>query len=282
MAGGASFSLQRRLQLASVYLLILTFFACAPKSIAADTFFIRHPDDPGKRVEAFLQKPAGAGPWPTIVFLHGHQEWPSYGGKDFVDWGELDRFAKKGYLAVAVSQPGYGKSSGPADFCGPFTQHAVSAVIAKLKTDGLVAPNKIVIEGISRGALTGGMIATYDPSVAGVVLISGLYDLPQFSANPNYAQISKAFVAETGGSTEAMRERSVLFFAQDIKAAALILNGARDDRTDPAQGQRLANEINAHGGKARTIIYPNFGHHIPNEVRQKEVDAFVDNVLAGR
>jgi dipeptidyl aminopeptidase/acylaminoacyl peptidase len=281
MAGGASFSLQRRLQPTSVVFLVLTFCVCAPRTLAADTLFIHHPDDSGKRVEAFIQKPSGSGPWPTIVFLHGHQEWPSYGGKDFVTWGELDRFAKKGYLAVAVSQPGYGKSSGPADFCGPFTQHAVSAVLAKLKADGLVAPNKILIEGISRGALTGGLIATYDPSIAGVALISGLYDLPQFSANPNYAQISKAFVAETGGSTEAMRARYLLYFAQDIKAAVLILNGARDDRTDPAQAQRLATEINSHGGKARAIIYPTFGHHIPNEAREKVIDAFIDSVFTG-
>jgi dipeptidyl aminopeptidase/acylaminoacyl peptidase len=262
--------------------LTLTLCACASKTLATETIFIHHPDDSGKRVEAFIQKPAGTGPWPTIVFLHGHQEWPSYGGKDFVTWGELDRFAKKGYLAVAVSQPGYGKSSGPADFCGPFTQHAVSAVLAKLKADGLIAPNKILIEGISRGALTGGLIATSDPSIAGLVLISGLYDIPQFSANPNYAQISKSFVAETGGSTEAMRARSIIFFAQDIKAAALILNGAKDDRTDPAQAQRLATEINSHGGKAKAIIYPNLGHHIPNEVRDKEVDAFIDSVLTGK
>jgi dipeptidyl aminopeptidase/acylaminoacyl peptidase len=262
--------------------LILTFFAFARTTLAADTIFIHHPDDPGKRVEAFLQKPDGNGPWPTILLLHGHQEWPSSGGKDFVTWGELDRFAKKGYLAVAVSQPGYGKSSGPADFCGPFTQHAVSAVLVKLRSDGLIAPNKIVIEGIGRGALVGGLISTSDPSIAGLVLISGLFDLPQFSANPNYAQISKAVVAETGGSTEAMRARSVLFFAQDIKASALILNGAKDNRTDPTQAQRLANEINSRGGEARAIIYPNLGHHIPNEVRDKEVDSFIDRVLTGK
>jgi dipeptidyl aminopeptidase/acylaminoacyl peptidase len=262
--------------------LILALCACVLKALGADTIFIHHPDDPGKRVEAFLQKPAGNGPWPTIVFLHGHQEWPSNGGKDFVTWGELDRFAKKGYLAVAVSQPGYGHSSGPADFCGPFTQHAVSAVLAKLRSDGLIAPNKILIEGISRGAITGGLISTYDPSIAGVVLISGVYDLPQFSANPNYAQISKAFVAETGGSTEAMRVRSLLFFAREIKAAALIINGAKDDRTDPAQAQSLADKINSQGGKARAIIFPNLGHHIPNEVRDKEVDAFIDSVLIGK
>ena len=88
-----------------------------------------------------------------MVFLHGHQEAPRLGGKDFVSWGVLDRFAKQGYLAVAVSQPGYGGSDGPADFCGLYTQHAVSAVIAKIRADGYASPNKVLLEGISRGAL---------------------------------------------------------------------------------------------------------------------------------
>jgi pimeloyl-ACP methyl ester carboxylesterase len=69
---------------------------------------IPHPDDASKRVEYFLEKPTGAGPWPTIVFLHGFQSPPGNGGKDFVDWGVLGRFAKRGYLAIAVSQPGFG------------------------------------------------------------------------------------------------------------------------------------------------------------------------------
>ena len=95
-------------------LLAASFCGC----LSAETLAISHPDDPSKKVEFFLQKPSGKGPWPTVVLLHGHQDPPSHGGQDFVTWGELDRFAKRGYLAVAVSQPGYGNSSGPADFCG--------------------------------------------------------------------------------------------------------------------------------------------------------------------
>ncbi len=119
-------------------LMFAGLIACSGHKIAkAQTLSIPHPDDPAKKVEYFLEKPKGDGPWPTIVLLHGHQEWPSAGGKDFVKWGVLDEFAGRGYLAVAVSQPGYGGSTGPADFCGPFTQHAVAAVIAKLHADGI-------------------------------------------------------------------------------------------------------------------------------------------------
>ena len=129
--------------------------ACSGHKIArAPTLSISHPDTPSKKVEYFLEKPKSNGPWPTIVFLHGHQDWPRVGGKDFVQWGVLDQYADRGYLAVSISQPGYGGSDGPADFCGPFTQHAVAAVIAKLKSEGYVKDNRIVIEGISRGALS--------------------------------------------------------------------------------------------------------------------------------
>src|SRR5262249_834444 len=134
--------------------MVVGFIACTSrKPVRALTVSIANPDDPTKKVEYFLEKPKGPGPWPTVVFLHGHQEWPSAGGNDFVKWGVLDEFASRGFLAVAVSQPGYGNSTGPADFCGPFTQDAVAAVIAKLRTDGYVLDNRILIEGISRGAL---------------------------------------------------------------------------------------------------------------------------------
>jgi dipeptidyl aminopeptidase/acylaminoacyl peptidase len=194
----------------------------------------------------------------------------------------LDQFAELGYLAVSISQPGYGESAGPADFCGPFTQHAVAAVIAKLQSEGYVKNNQIVIEGISRGALVAGMVAAHDPSIRGIVLISGLYDLQEYARHaksPIAISIVDSMKKETDGSDNALRSRSLLNYAQDIKASALILNGAKDDRTDPDQAQRLANAINAHSGHARAIIYPEFGHQIPIEVRAKDVDPFIGQVL---
>jgi len=86
--------------------------------------------------------------------------------------------------------------------------------------------------------------------------------------------------AETGGTTEALKARSLLYSAQDIKAETLILNGAKDDRTDAEQAQRLAEIINAHGGHARAIVYPEYGHQIPVEVRSKDIDPFIERVLS--
>ncbi len=251
-------------------------------TLNAQSLTIPHPSDTTKTIEYFLNKPTGNGPWPTVVFLHGHQDAPRRGAQDFVSWGVLNRWAKRGYLAVAVSQPGYGRSTGPPDFCGPLTQRAVSAVIDKLVSTGETAKGKVVIEGISRGALVGGLIAAADPSIAGIVLISGLFDLPQFIAEaktPAALLITQSIRSETGGQHQALAARSILRSAAKIKASVLILNGALDDRTSPDQGRQLAQQINSRGGKARAIIYPRYGHQIPVQERDTVIEPFIESTL---
>lgn len=91
--------------------------------------------------------------------------------------------------------------------------------------------------------------------------------------------VAQSIIDETGGGYDALRERSLLHFTQKVRAATLILNGAMDDRTDPEQARRLADEINSHKGSARVIIYPEYGHQIPVGVRDRVIDQFIRDVL---
>ena len=255
---------------------ILLLLAAGP--LRADT--LPHPDDPAKQVEYFVGKPEGKGPWPTIVFIHGHQGPPRPGAQGSDEF--LNRLAKSGILAVVVSQPGYGNSSGPPDYCGPFTQHAVSAVVARLRKDGAVAPGKLVLQGVSRGAMVVGMVAAHDPTTAGLILIAGEYDPAALAADATAtdirAGIRQNLIAETGGGDDALRARSVLSVAGEIKMPTLILHGEADDRTSPANARRLADAIKRAGGDVQLVMFPGVGHMIPMEERWKHIEPFLARV----
>ena len=265
----------------------------ARKSEAADVHqeLLPRTDDPSKHVEIYWAQPAGAGPWPLLVFLHGHQDGVTTpGGKAFVDFGVLDNAAARGYVGVSVSQPGYGRSEGPADFMGLFTQQAVEQVIEHFRTQSFVRPDRVALEGISRGAIVAGLVATRDPRIRAMVLISGAYDLQALFGDhlgPRPAGLSRRMVEEirsdisheTDGSAGALRARSVLQAASRIRTAALIINGAKDDRTDPEQARALAQAIQANGVFARALIYPDYGHAIPYDEREQAVRPFLDQYL---
>jgi len=255
--------------------------------IHCDTLFVGQHS--AGQVEYFWAKPGGPGPWPAIVFIHGHQDGVStLGGKAFVDYGVMDSTAAHGFVAVAISQPGYGGSDGPPDFMGPKTVGAVEAVLRVFRAKSFVRRDRIALEGISRGAVVASLVAAQDPSIRAMVLISGVYDfvtpLDSSSAQGrvNIARRNKVrsdILSETDGTLGALRARSALAVVDRIRTPTLLFNGAQDDRTDPEQAQQLAERIRRNGAYARAFTYPEYGHAIPYDVRQKEIMPFFEKYL---
>lgn len=272
------------MRVCSLFLILLSMclLSCSPQPQNGATT-IAHPDGASARIEYYTVVPEGKGPWPTIICLHGHQPFlPTMGGRADLDNGALRSYAEKGYLAVAVSLPGYGGSSGPRDFAGPFTRKAVRAVIDQLVSSGMSSPNKIVLFGVSLGATTAALVATEDKHLSGIVLVSGLYDLRSFYDEPKSFRaltVKIEMCRLTGCGTEELTSRSALLKANNIRASALILNGALDDRSDAQQARQLAAIIAANGRDAKAHIYPQLGHKIPYSVSAPEISAFISNNL---
>src|SRR5262245_4043522 len=159
----------------AVLLIAPILVACAPvqPSVLVDKSgwtiqreLLQHRQDPGKRVEVFWAKPIGSGPWPAVLLIHGHQEQIRNGGEAYVLTGRLGVLASRGYVTAALSQPGYGNSDGPADFCGPFTQDAAQTALAFLRARPFVIPSKAALFGYSRGAIVASMGAARAPQLA--------------------------------------------------------------------------------------------------------------------
>jgi dipeptidyl aminopeptidase/acylaminoacyl peptidase len=236
-----------------------------------------HSENRSKVVELFWTKPEGNGPFPAVLFIHGHQETQRNGGEAYVLTGRLGIMARRGYVAAAVSQPGYGNSSGPPDYCGPFTQQATLVAIDFLRRQPFVNPNKVALFGYSRGAIVAAMVATLDPRLAAVVLGAGAYDF--FAWRPTLPGISRNLFAEAGRSAEAFTARSAIYHVQQIRAPVLLLHGTADERIPVQQAEAFAEKLKAAGVRYRFKEFPGAPHSIPINDQYREVYPFLDEFL---
>jgi dipeptidyl aminopeptidase/acylaminoacyl peptidase len=230
-----------------------------------------------KAIELFWTKPEGEGPFPTVLFIHGHQESQRNGGQAYVLTGRLGIMARRGYVAAAVSQPGYGNSSGPPDYCGPYTQQTTLVAIDFLRRQPFVKPDKVALFGYSRGAIVAAMVATLDPRLAAVILGAGAYDF--FTWRPTLPGISRNLFAEAGMSAEAFMARSAIYHAQQIRAPVLLLHGTADERIPVQQAEAFAEKLKAAGVRYRLREFPGAPHGIPIDDQYREVYPFLDEFL---
>jgi dipeptidyl aminopeptidase/acylaminoacyl peptidase len=240
--------------------------------------FLPHPQDRNRRIEFFWTKPAGEGPYPAVLFVHGHQDDIRDGGGLYVRTGRLGVMARRGYVAASFSQPGYGYSDGPADFCGPFTQDAALAALAYLRQQPFVRPGKVAMYGYSRGAIVAAMAATRDPRLAALVLGAGAYDFFSWYPAP-LPGINANIEREAGRSKDAFMARSALHHADRIRAPVLLLHGAADERIPVAQASAFAAKLAAAGVPTTVRIFPDTSHGIPVAAQYREVYPFLDGLL---
>ena len=238
--------------------------------------FLGHRDDSSKRIEVYWAKPSGPAPWPTVVLIHGHQtEKDAGGGKVYLTYGTLGRLAENGYLVLSVSQPGYGGSDGPADFCGPFTQDAVYSVIEHFVGSGQIAARRVAIYGVSRGAIVAGLVAArYASQVRAVVLQSGAYDLS--TAYPTQrGGLNRNIEKEAGTSAEAFETRSLIPHADKLDAAVLIVHGENDQVFPVEQATTLRDTLTSLGLPVETEIVEGAGHNVRTKALRKMLMGFL-------
>jgi dienelactone hydrolase len=188
------------------------------------------------RVFAYYAKPAGDGPFPAVVLVHGG------GGKAFRDWAE--HWSARGYCALAMDLAGNGPKGRFADG-GPdqsddskfrefddesvrdvWTYHAVAAVIrGHTLLAGLpeVDKNRVAVTGISWGGYLTCIVAGLDDRLKAAVPVYGC----------GFLHENSAWKPRLDGFPAERRDRWVKTFDPSqylpgVKCPILFLNGTND------------------------------------------------------
>ena len=198
----------------------------------------------GKLVQALLFRPPGDGKKPALLLVPGYR-------RTAIDYIRLGlAFARAGYVGLAVTQPGFGRSQGPADWVGPTTIKTLQRGLSRLVKEDFVDASRIGIYGFSRGALAASLLAvTPGVDVKAVILCSGVYDFKKaydgYADKSLQARIKANMKAEAGTTTESIDARTSLSKMKRLTASMLVVHGRKDVNVPVEQAEDLIRQLKA-------------------------------------
>jgi len=221
----------------------------------------------GLEIQGWLIRPAGDGPFPLVVDIHGGPVWQCRNR-----WSGRLRGAK--ILAdhgIASLYPNPRGSSGrgqdfarlvKGDMGGEDTHDYLTGCDALVER-GIADPERLGVTGISYGGFMSAWLITQDDRFAAAVPISCVADwysqhrTSQIPFFDEYFLDGSAY--EAGGK---FFERSPVMFAGNVKTPTLQLTGAKDQNTPPTQALEFHRSLLEHGVRSVLATYPTAGHGI--------------------
>src|SRR5215472_3449285 len=229
----------------------------------------------GKAVEAISFRPAGEGRFPGVLLIPGYERT----ARDLVPLGV--RLAREGFAGVAVSQPGFGKSQGPADFVGPKTLEVLTVAYRKLREESYVDPDRMGIYGYSRGGMASSLLSVELDDVKAAVFGAGIYDFQPLYDEITLPGVRRNMMEETGMTKEAVRERSSILRMDKLKCPVLILHGELDENVPVSQAKMLRDRLTQLHKEFEIKLFPDAPHSIGAPAGDAAVDFFKRKLLQG-
>ncbi|NMB75224.1 MAG: S9 family peptidase, partial [Myxococcales bacterium] len=255
---------------------------------------VRIPSFDGRNVPAFLYRPAGAGPHPAVIQVHGGPTAQSRRRFDaFVQY-----LVSKGYVVLVPNvrgSTGYGKSYTKLDNLdlggGPLQD--VVACKKWLAENASVDAERVVVLGGSYGGYMALAAAAFTPSeFAALVDYFGPSDLKTLveSFPPYWAAFASYIYAKFGDPKNPAHEkyqhdRSPIHFAERIVRPLLVVQGKNDVRVREDQSDRIVQALRARNVPVEYLVLPDEGHGFSKEESRLRVyrltDRFLDRYLFG-
>lgn len=228
----------------------------------------------GGKMEAILVCPGGEAARPGILLVPGY----SRGARDYLSFAV--RLARSGFACLAVTQPGFGASSGPSDFAGPRTVRALSAGLDRFRRESCVDSTRLGVFGFSRGAMAASLLAVQRGDLGAAVLGAGIYDLARAWKEIEDPGIRDHIEREAGVSGESFRDRSCVWRAAGFAGPVLILHGKQDRNAPVSQAHLLAERLTALDKRHELVIFDGEGHDLPAPEVVARAQEFFTRVFA--
>jgi dipeptidyl aminopeptidase/acylaminoacyl peptidase len=223
----------------------------------------------GSNAEAYLTRPAGPGPFPLMILLHGHTL-GSLGAETVVP--EAEAFASGlCYAGLAVSLPGYGETEVRPGTDPKITLNVVLDAVSLIKNLPWIDSKRYYLYGFSRGAFFTSLLANRIEGIQGMVLHSGAYDLNRFYKETPWV---RSMLNPSG--EENPKLVSILPEVSTWNAPTLVLHGGKDALVSVQQANLLRDSLEAARKPYRFVLYPENGHRLPAEDVRKIATAFLE------
>lgn len=206
-----------------------------------------------------------------LIFIHGHNS----SAPQSIMFGYSALRIKCD--ALLISMPGYGLSSGPADYSGPQSAATIEVFLKAFLAQ--TTYELTFLWGISRGAILSGLVAARLPCVFnGVILQSGAYDFAEFYKASTNLALKNNIRREAGISMSALRDRTTFNVLNRYKGPVLLLHGATDQTIPVRQAILLAAHRNRLRLRVQLAILKGSGHLLPMEKTEAIMKAFLNSI----
>jgi dipeptidyl aminopeptidase/acylaminoacyl peptidase len=228
---------------------------------------VKWPAPDGLEIQGLLLRPAGHGPHPLILHIHGGPVWhyrPFWLGRRI---GML-MLLRRGY-AVFLPNPRGSTGRGQAfarpvlgDMGGADTYDYLSGLDHLIK-EGIADPSRLGVTGTSYGGYMTAWLVTQGTRFAAAVAVSPVTNQVTEHLVSNIPHFVSLFLNDTyinpGGK---YFERSPIMHAHKAKTPTLITCGMLDRCTPPEEAVQFHNALLENGVKSVLVTYPQEGHGV--------------------
>ncbi|MCD4775177.1 MAG: S9 family peptidase [Candidatus Aegiribacteria sp.] len=246
------------------------------------------PAHDGLILPSYLTLPLNVGdePLPMVLYVHGGPWARDYFG--YEPFAQM--LANRGCAVLQVNfraSTGFGKehlNAGNKEWGGLMQDDLTDAVNWAIE-QGIADPERVVIMGGSYGgyATLAGVTFTPDLYCAGVDFF-GPSDLITFRETvPPYWKPLDAMMNIRIGDMEddslMLKERSPLYFVENITVPMLVIQGANDPRVVQAESDQMVKALRENGNEVYYVVYDNEGHGFAIEANRLEFAGRIEEFL---